>query len=181
MSERTKRRRRSERRVFFWCLAVAAALHVVAFLVFPGIRPGDAPFPIFGDDLTVEAGAIGLDIFFGPPMISNATGGFSPEPPERVLEADRLVYLEAGCRALIRGSGTVIRGSVRLRVRSNGLADALNVVRSTGEPCGDEVLKRVAGDLWYRWLPNEDFPAPVELIQPVSFAENGTTVLDQRD
>lgn len=173
MSERIKQRRKSERRVFFWCLGVAAALHVVVFLVFPAMQAGDAPFPLFSDDLTVEAGAIPLELFFGPPAISNAAGELSLEPPERVLEADRLVYLEAGCRALIAGSGTVIRGSVRLRVRSNGLADVLDVVRSTGERCGDEVLERVAGDLWYRWLPNEDFPAPVELIQPVSFAERG--------
>ena len=33
------------------------------------------------------------------------------------------------------------------------------------------MLRRVAGDLWYRWLPNEEFPAPVELIQPLSFTE----------
>ena len=25
--------------------------------------------------------------------------------------------------------------------------------------------------LWYRWLPNDEFPAPVELIQPLSFRE----------
>ncbi len=173
MSERIKQRRKSERRVLFWCLGVAAVIHVVVFVGFPAIRTGDGPFPIFSDDLTVEAGAIPLDLFFGPPAISDAAGGLSLEPPARVLEADRLVYLEAGCRALISGSRTVIRGSVRLRVRSNGLTDVLDVVRSTGEPCGDEVLERVAGDLWYRWLPNEDFPAPVELIQPVSFAERG--------
>ena len=172
-SDRIAKRRKSERKVLLWCLGVAAVLHVVVFLGFPRIRADGVPFPIFSDDLTVEAGAIPLDLFFGPPAISDAAGGLSLEPPERVLEADRLVYLEAGCRALIRGSGTVIRGSVRLKVRSNGLADVVDVVRSTGFPCGDEVLERMAGDLWYRWLPNEDFPAPVELIQPVSFAEKG--------
>ena len=42
---------------------------------------------------------------------------------------------------------------------------------STGSACGDATLARVAGDLWYRWLPSEEFPAPVDVVQPLSFAE----------
>ena len=171
MSDKIERRRRSDRRVFLWCIGVAAVLHVVVFVGFPAMRAGDAPFPIFSDDLTVEEGAVPLELFFGPPAISNAAGEVSLEPPERVLEAERIVYLSPDCRAIIRGSGTIIRGSVRLRVRSTGLVDVMGVVRSTGIPCGDAVMETVAGELWYRWLPNEDFPAPVELVQTVSLAE----------
>ena len=98
-------------------------------------------------------------------------GGLSTEPPERTLEAKRLVYLPAACRAIISGSGTIIDGSLRLKVRSTGRVDVVGVVRSTGIPCGDDVLKRVAGDLWYLWLPNSDYPAPVELIQPITLTE----------
>ena len=171
MSDRIRRRRRSDRRVLLWCIGIAAALHVVLLTGFPRIRAGDAPFPIFSDDLTVEEGAVPLELFFGPPAISNDAGEVSLEPPERVLEAERVVYLQPGCRAIIGGSGTVIRGSVRLRVRSTGLVDVMGVVRSTGVPCGDDVMETVAGELWYRWLPSEEFPAPVELVQPVSLAE----------
>lgn len=43
--------------------------------------------------------------------------------------------------------------------------------QSSGFPCGDAVLQRIAGDLWYRWLPNDEFPPPVELVQTLSFTE----------
>ena len=103
----------------------------------------------------------------GPPAISNAMGGISVEPPEWILEVDRLVYLPGNCKALVKGSGAIVRGSVRLRVDETGRVDVRGIFQSAGFPCGDAVLQRIAGDLWYRWLPNDEFPAPVELIQPL--------------
>ena len=173
MSEHLRRRRRADRRVLWWCFGIAALVHGAVFALFPSIRSRDVPFPLFSDDLEVDEGAIPLDLFFGPPAIADAEGVFALEPPERVLEADRLVFLAPGCRAIIVGSGAVIRGTVRLAVRSNGLADVVGVVRSTGSDCGDAAMERVAGDLWYRWLPSDEFPAPVELIQAVTIAERG--------
>lgn len=78
-----------------------------------------------------------------------------------------LVNVPAACRSVIRSSGNDIRGSVRLRVKVTGRVDVTGVVRSSGIRCADDLLERVAGDLLYHWLPSEDFPAPVELTQPM--------------
>ena len=40
-----------------------------------------------------------------------------------------------------------------------------------GDACGDQVIETVAGDLLYHWLPSERFPAPVDLIQPVTLTQ----------
>ena len=173
MSERIAQRRRAQRKVFIWGWSVAAALHLVVFLSWRESREVRVTVPNadFETVEIVDREPIPLELFFGPPAISNAAGGVSLEPPERHLEVDRLVFLPAGCRALIRGSGAIVRGSVRLAVDETGRTDVRSISQSTGFPCGDAVLRRIAGDLWCRWLPNEEFPAPVELIQPLSFTE----------
>lgn len=172
MDAQTAKRRKSERKLFVWCGAIAVALHVILFFVLRETRVTveQREYNIESIEIT-DLKPIPLDLFFGPPAITNARGGFSVEPPERVLEVDRLVFLPGTCRAIIRGSGDVARGSVRLKVNGTGRVDVLGVELSTGFPCGDATLTRVAGDLWYRWLPTEEFPAPVELVQPLSFAE----------
>lgn len=173
MSERIAQRRKAERKVFIWGWSVAAALHVILFLGWRESREVrvTVPNPDLESVEIVDREPIPLELFFGPPAISNPTGGISVEPPERVLEVDRLVYLPGNCKALVKGSGAIVRGSVRLAVGETGRVDVRGIFRSTGFPCGDAVLQRIAGDLWYRWLPNDEFPAPVELIQPLSFAE----------
>lgn len=173
MGERIAQRRRAERRVFVWGWSVAAVIHLVVFLNWRESREVRAtvPNPDFETVEIADREPIPLELFFGPPAISNAVGGISIEPPERYLEVDRLVYLPSGCEALIRGSGTIVRGSVRLAVNETGRTDVRGIFQSTGHACADAVLQRIAGDLWYRWLPNDEFPAPVELIQPLSFTE----------
>lgn len=173
MGERIAQRRRAERRVFIRGWSVAALVHLVVFLSWRESREVRVTVPNadFETVEIVDREPIPLELFFGPPAISNAAGGVSLEPPERYLEVDRLVYLPSGCRALIRGSGAIVRGSVRLAVDETGRTDVRGISQSTGFPCGDAVLQRIAGDLWYRWLPNDEFPAPVELIQPLSFTE----------
>ena len=173
MSERIAQRRKAQRKVFMWGWSVAAALHVLLFLSWREGREVHVtvPNPDFETVEILDREPIPLDLFFGPPAIRNATGGISVEPPERHLEVDRLVYLPSDCEALIRGSGAIVRGSVRLAVDETGRTDVRGIFQSTGFPCGDAVLQRIAGDLWYRWLPNDEFPAPVELIQPLSFRE----------
>ena len=173
MSERIAQRRKAQRKVFYWGWSVAAALHVILFLAWRESREVRVTLP--NPDLEtlnmVDPEFIPLDLFFGPPAIRNATGGISVEPPERFLEVDRLVILPGNCKALVKGSGAVVRGSVRLAVDETGRTDVRSVHQSTGYPCADVVLWRIAGDLWYRWLPNDEFPAPVELVQPLSFRE----------
>ncbi len=165
-------RRRSERRVMLWSLTIAAVVHVLALLSLPGLRPSEfEDLEDQRDELTVVAGsAIPLDLFFGPPVIWGAEGRLNLEPPERVLEEGRAVFVSANCKRLIEESTDVMHGTVRLSVLETGLVDVIGVVESTGTVCGDYVIERVAGDLLYRWLPNDEFPAPVELVQPLTFA-----------
>lgn len=173
MGERIARRRRAERKVFAWGWSVAGVLHIIVFLSWRETREVRVtePNPDFETVEILDREPIPLDLFFGPPAIRNAAGGISIEPPERYLEVDRLVYLPSDCEALVRGSGAVVRGSVRLAVNEAGRTDVRGIFRSTGHRCADAVLQRIAGDLRYRWLPNDEFPAPVELIQPLSFTE----------
>lgn len=173
MSHRIDRRRKADRRVFIGCWVLAGLLHVVLFLVVPGLgRDGLARSGLSLDlTETPDPGATLLDLFFGPPAISDPSGRVSVEPPERFLETERLVHVPTACRAVIRSSGNEIRGSVRLRVKVTGRVDVTGVVRSSGIRCADDLLERVAGDLLYHWLPSEDFPAPVELTQPMRLSE----------
>ena len=173
MGERIAQRRRAERKVFYWGWSVAIVLHLILFLSWRETREVRVtePNPDFETVEILDREPIPLDLFFGPPAIRNATGGISVEPPERHLEVDRLVYLPSDCEALIRGSGAIVRGSVRLAVQETGRTDVRGIFQTTGYPCADAVLQRIASDLWYRWLPNDEFPAPVELVQPLSFTE----------
>lgn len=58
-------------------------------------------------------------------------------------------------------------GEIRLTVNAEGRIDAASLSRSTGDPCWDQVATRVAGDLWYHWLPG-DRAAPLVVLQPVT-------------
>ena len=175
MSKRIAQRRRSDRRVLVWCLALAGLLHVVVFLVVPGFQKAAVERASLSLELTdaPAPGATRLDLFFGPPAIRYASGGVSFEPAERFLETERLVHVPTACLGRIRSSGNDISGSVRLRVKVTGRVDVIGTARSSGIRCADELLERVAGDLRYHWLPNEDYPAPVELTQPIRLSESG--------
>ena len=58
-------------------------------------------------------------------------------------------------------------------VNERGRVDSVQVTRSSGSYCWDRALASIAGDLWYRWLPTELFPAPIRLYQPVSLSLSG--------
>ena len=165
-------RRTSERRVLLWSLTIAVVVHVLAFLYLPGLRPNEfADLEDQTDELALVTGsAIPLDLFFGPPVIRGAEGSLNLEPPERVHGEGRAVFVSAGCKRLIEESADVFYGTVRLSVLETGLVQVAGVVESSGTVCGDYVIERVAADLLYRWLPNDEFPAPVELVQPLTFA-----------
>lgn len=170
MSSRSAQLRRRHRRIVLWSLAGAAVVHVAAFVLWPGFRPD----PLFAPDVRsgseAEEQAPGgppthVELVFGPPDIRGPGGALIRE--ERRLEVEHVLALPPEC-ALAREGGLPARGRVALRVWTSGHADVTDLVESTGTECGDAVMTDVAGALWYRWLPSERFPAPVDLIQPVT-------------
>ena len=171
MKSRADELRKQHRTVLAWALAAAAALHVGFFLLLPGLRTEatwNANAHLEGVDAT---GGDPVDVRFGPPAITASDGAVVQEPPERRLQIVRLMRLPANCDVLRRLGSTLVRGSVRLRVDPGGYAKGVGLAESTGHTCADQMIMRLAGDLQYHWLPNERFPAPVELVQPVTLIE----------
>ncbi len=168
MSRRHERIRQRERRVLAWSLALAAFAHLAVLVWWPGIR-----FAFETDDDIRLAGPsegtpVFVDLLFGPTEIVGPDGGTFHEPPEHVLAADRVLRLPTECTALAEEGRTPTSGRVRLSIDTNGYTELRGLVGSTGDPCGDEVITAAADALRYRWLPNDRFPAPVDVIQPVT-------------
>jgi hypothetical protein len=173
---RERRRREQERRnrrIVVASVAIAAALHLVAFLVFPHVR-----FSVFGDarfgaaaERSMILGGMEVSLHFGPPLILLPDGSWEEEVEERVLDRERVaigdLQVELTCADAFLPDAPPREGSVRLRVDPLGYARVVALESSTGEGCADRALEVAAGALWYRWLPNARYPAPVELIQPV--------------
>ena len=169
MNTRSDERRVRQRRVFRLSLGIAAAVHVavIGWVSWSLAQPKWTPDQ---DSVQIEAGSWAgtpVDVFFGPPRIFLADGTIAEEPPERILEAERVLGMPPVCLSREIPPGAPGAGEVRLTVNAAGRIDAVALARSTGDACWDAVAMRVAGDLWYRWLPNDGHPAPVELIQPV--------------
>jgi hypothetical protein len=170
MTESNADRRRKERRVYAWGIGAAVVLHLVAFFLMPSFRSDPPTDPSFEAQWgAAPAGApVVVDLLFGPPTITGVDGVPRTEPPERLLEADRLVLMPDDCVALAAQRRAPFTGSVQLLVKASGRVDVLGVVESTGAACVDAVIRTVAGDLWYHWLPDDRFPPPVRVIQPMS-------------
>ena len=169
MENRASEFRRGENKVLFWSLSFAAALHVALFLFWPTMTA--EPFPEAKAGAGLNPVPVYVDVQFGPPDILEEDGSISKEPPDRVLRADRILNLHTECPALAKAGRSPVNGSVRIRVGASGDAAAQGVYQSTGDPCTDRVIATVAGALKYHWLPSGRFPAPVDLIQPVSLHE----------
>ncbi len=174
MKTRSQQLRARGRKIFAWSLGIAAAIHAAVFLLTPGFRTE----LVTSSEIRLErpggsaAGSpILLSIFFGPPTITAPDGTTHTEPPDRVLEAERLVLFPEDCPPLALTAETALRGRVRLRVNPSGRTKVVDVAGSTGNSCGDEVMSIVADALWYHWLPNDAFPPPVELTQPITMTE----------
>jgi hypothetical protein len=88
-----------------------------------------------------------------------------------VLEARPILELPDDCADLVPTGREPMSGLVRLRVPVDGRVDRVQLTQSTGDDCGDRVILAVADALLYRWLPNDQFPAPVDLIQPITLRE----------
>lgn len=168
MESRAAAYRARGRRVFLWSLGVAVAVHVAAFLFWPEmpVEPMTAGPVVEAEPEEVDDDVlrVPVDARFGPPRILRTAGEWVQEPSDRTLQAGREVSLPAYCV----GRAQSVEGEVRLRVNGEGRVDQVRIEEGSGTTCGDEALRRVAGDLWYRWLPDARFPAPVDLIQPVS-------------
>ena len=169
--------RAKQRKVLAWSFMSAFVLHV-AVLVFIATRTIE-PEPrtsAFGVSSATSATGerLSLEVHFGPPTIATSNGISFREPPNRRLKTIHVTTIPAGCDDLFQGTRSQFSGDVRLLVRESGFVDAVELTRGTGLPCADAVLRSVAGALRYHWLPNERFPAPVDLVQPVAFAAKAT-------
>ncbi|MGI9627671.1 MAG: hypothetical protein ACR2QM_12600 [Longimicrobiales bacterium] len=170
MTNRSAELRARERRILRGSLGVAVALHAVAFgfVAWTRVAPEWSP----GNEMVrLDEGSWSgtrVDVFFGPPMIFEADGAVAEQPPERTLEAARSLQMPPACFDRDLPPSAPGSGQVRLTVNASGRIDAVTLDKSTGDACWDLVAKRVAGDLWYRWLPSERFPAPIELLQPIT-------------
>lgn len=170
MRTRSQELRERYRRILAWSLVAAVAAHVAVFVLAPRFRAG----PLGSADLDVDTiGVAGganafVDVLFGPPSVRESDGRTWTAPDDRILPAERGVRLERQCLALLRPDRTPLHGRVQLRVKASGRVDVLALPGSTGDPCGDRILEDVAGDLWYHWLPSARFPAPVDVVQPVT-------------
>lgn len=166
--------RSKHRKVLAWSIAAAVAIHVGVFVLAPEFKVeplgGLDGENNAGDPMPILAPRV-LSVFFGPPTIAMPDGTEWQEPDDRVLEAVRVTEFPPECAANAQAELTQQRGSVRLRVNQGGRAAVIDLVEGTGDPCGDRLLKSVAGALHYHWLPNTRFPAPVELVQPLTLAE----------
>lgn len=163
---------RKYRRILFWSLVAAVVVHVGTFVLWPEMRTeAVSGWTAEAETEEVEGTSKPLEVHveFGPPGIMDVDG--SLVRVDRRMEVDHVIALPTAC--VKRGSRMVLpaRGTVKLRVRSSGRAEALELVDASGSECADSVITRVAGALDYRWLPDERFPAPVELMQPVALRE----------
>jgi hypothetical protein len=170
MSRRSNEIRQRDSRVLRISLGIAVVLHIAALgliawsKVAPTWRPDAEAVRLEEDAWT----GTHVAVFFGPPRIVQPDGTLSEEPPDRILEAARVLRMPPICMTREIATAAPGLGEVRLTVNARGRIDAVALTRSTGDACWDQVATRVAGDLWYRWLPDERFPAPLELLQPLT-------------
>jgi hypothetical protein len=170
MTSRWEELRRRHRKILAWSIGAAVLIHVVVFAVFPRFRtkPTIAQRAAHSDhpDAT-PAQPVMLDVIFGPTTILLKDGGTATEPAEHVLRTHQLVRLPEDCPVLTRPD-SILNGRVSLRVDSAGQAEVVKLTESTGDRCGDQMLIDMAGALLYRWIPNERYPAPLDVNQPVT-------------
>ncbi len=173
MTTRSQQLRARGRRVFAWSLVGAAAIHVAVFLLAPGFRTELLTSQEIRLDPT--GGGQGVPtlvaLFFGPPTLTAPDGTTGTEPPRRVLRDERLVVFPPDCAPFTGRGDVTLHGSVHLHVNPSGRTKVVEVARTTGNDCGDAVMTIVADALWYHWLPNDRFPAPVDVIQPITMGE----------
>ena len=173
MGRRSEELRRTSRRIFGWSLAVAVCLHAALFLFSPQFKV------VLPDGMAVRSPEVGreegearwVDVSFGPPTIFLGNGVERHEPRDRVLEARAVniggISLEPECEGVRSAPLGESRATVNLKVGWDGRVTAARLGEGSGDACVDQLLVAVAGTLWYRWLPDAEASAPVELEQPM--------------
>ncbi len=162
-----------QRRILAISLMVAVAFHIALFVLMPKFetQPMGASNPQDGRKVPPIGTPTLMNVLFGPPTISAADGSEWAEPDDHVLEAQQLANLPPDCSAFSEAGHAPVHGSARLVVNADGYVNVVGVMESTGDACGDDVLEGIADALHYHWLPNDRFPAPVELVQPITLAQ----------
>ena len=171
MESRSAQLRRQHRKVLWWALVVAAAVHaVVLFRVAIARSAATGPIGPRPELVGMIEKPKFVEVEFGPPTLVDREGARWVEPREHRLLAQRLTRLPPECDAFVWTADDQLDGRVWVRVDTAGYAHVDRIDRGTGEVCGDAVVRRVAGALRYHWLPTDRFPAPVEVLQPVSIS-----------
>ena len=174
MTNRSQALRARSRKIFAWSLAAGVAVHVAVFALWPRgteLVPTDGRESLLTaveEDVTWTRVAVA----FGPPRILTAGHQAVDEVVERTLEVQRLVPVSPECLGGLR-DGARFQALVRLTVGLEGRVESAVLEGEGTSECGDRTTLAVAEDLWYRWLPSRRHPAPVTLIQPVTFAAPG--------
>lgn len=187
MKTRSQELREKHRRVLAWGFIVAGLVHVGVLFALPSPQDDASAFsdgnrtPGGGGEAASDPGleavggeadvAIYVRVLFGPPDIFDQDGNLVRKPEDRELGTARMVRLPSGCGDL--GPLLPAEGRVQIRAWGSGHTDIIDLIEGTGSECGDQIITAVSDALWYRWLPNERFPAPVDLIQPVRLIEAG--------
>lgn len=162
------------RRILGWSLAVAVAAHIAIFALSPDfeVEPLDGSrSEVVAAEANQRTPSTALEVLFGPPVITTADGSALREPPDRILRAARVTELPMLCLHLATDLRVPQSGAIRLSVNSMGHAAVIEVAESTGNACVDTILANTADALRYHWLPDDRFPAPVQLVQPVTLVE----------
>jgi hypothetical protein len=171
---RTERHRQQHRRILILSLGLAGLLHLAVFALNPGWMLERISFfdPRSPEDREGPPEVGLVDVSFGPPQIFLADGRLRPEPADRLLDAKgvdmRGIRWAGGCAWVRTGGFGMVEGEVTLKVGPEGFVQEARISQSSGDACLDQMLVAISGTLWYRWLPNETYPAPVTLLQPMT-------------
>jgi hypothetical protein len=176
VNDRLRDLRRRNRRIFGASMAVAVVVHAAIFVGSPTFQAD----PIWTDTVRTRAPADAedptatrwfVDVFFGPPAIVTGDGSRWQEPPERTLEARAFnvgaLRITTACANRPREVLVPADAAVALRLDGSGRVARARIERSSRDACRDEIVVKIANRLWYHWIPNDRFPAPVDLVQPM--------------
>jgi hypothetical protein len=181
LRDRVNRNRSQSNLLFALSFLIALGVHLALLLRDPTFEL-EVPENYLGPSamqVPVDSGNIGplFNVSFLAPEIFARDGTLRPEPPERVLEARHIDLSEPlgsdACGGRDPDSVFPVAGQVQVRVNEHGRVVSVEVRETTGNRCRDAIIAGIARSVWYRWLPNEDYPAPVELIQRMSVTEGG--------
>lgn len=173
MESRAKELRARGRRIFWFSMVGAGVIHGAVFFALQRHQVDVSLESATRDEVEGESRILNfVNVHFGPPAILGDDGTTWQEPPERVLEARNVELLEINlppeCGSRERRGIVPAQARLRLELNAAGRVTNAKLAPATGNPCRDGMMTAIAARLWYDWLPNRTFAAPVELIQPMT-------------